>query len=101
MPEIYMNLRLSEEQQRYAAWIEEKMPFLMLLFDFKRREYLPQKVRPFLQTASHGQAIMARFALSVWRHDNNYEFNIVDAVRYLDVEHIETITEWMKDPFWP
>jgi hypothetical protein len=101
MSVVTMHPRLTPAQARFARWLEESMPFLMGLFDFDQAVYLPERVEQYLGTASHGQAIMARFALGVWRHDNQFDFDFIEAARVLDPEHLQCIADWMAEPFWP
>lgn len=51
---------LSEEQSAFAFWLKKEMPYLLPLFDFQKREFLPVKVDHFLRNASSGEEIMAR-----------------------------------------
>lgn len=67
MSVVTLHPRLTRTQARFAHWLEENMPFLLDLFDFDRAEYLPEQVDHFLSVASHGEAIMARFALRAGR----------------------------------
>ena len=96
-----LNAHLSDSQAKYARWLEGKMPYLLPLFDFDKAVYLPEAVERYLGVASHGQAIMARFALGVWRHDNEYAFDFIEAARVLDADLMAIITDWMAEPFWP
>lgn len=90
----------SEEQLRFFKMIKA-MPSIAKLWDPFKREYDPDAVDALLGVTSHGTAIMLRFFLGVWRHDNQYEFDLFEAVRTLDEEHLRVITDWMADPFWP
>lgn len=92
---------ITDIQARFARWIDVKMPYLAELFDFEGREYLPEVVESYLVTASHGETIMARFALAVWRHDNNFEFDITDAAAVLDPSQVQIISDWLAEPWWP
>lgn len=90
-----------DDQQIFRMWIETKMPFLKNLFDFEQMVYKPEMVDAYLGVASQGQAIMARFALSVWTHNDNFEFNLIEAASVLDPYHMTIITDWLKKPIWP
>lgn len=90
----------SKEQIRFFKMIKQ-MPSLEKLWDPFKREYDPEAVDELLDVTSHGTAIILRFFLGVWRHDNEYAFDLFDAVRILDAEHLTIITDWMDDPFWP
>ena len=101
MSVVTLHPRLTRTQARFASWLEDNMPFLLELFDFDRAEYLPEQVDHFLSAASHGEAIMARFALGVWRHDNHFEFDFTEAARVLNPDQLRCIADWMAEPFWP
>ena len=92
---------LTKEQARYALWLEAKTPYLLPLFDFDKQCYLSGKVENYLGVASHGEAIMARFVLAVWLHQNKFDFEFIDAARTLDEQQMQVITDWLKAPFWP
>ena len=95
-----LNTSLSAGQAAFALMLE-KAPYLESLWNMREREYLPEKVDQYLETASHGQAIMARFFLGVWRHDNEFNFDLIDSVSVLDKNNLKIIMDWMADPFWP
>lgn len=88
-------------QQWFAQWIKEEMPFLLPLFDFERGTYLPEAVERYLGVASHGQAILARFALGVWQGRDSFDFDFTDAAAVLEPQEIKIITDWMTTPKWP
>ena len=90
----------SDEQYRFFKMIKQ-MPNLAKLWDPFKREYDPEAVDELLGVTSHGTAIMLRFFLGVWRNDNQYEFDLFDAVQTLDAEHLKIIMDWVADPFWP
>ncbi len=92
---------LSEEQAVFAQWVEKNASYLLSIFDFKQRVYVPDRLERFLGVASSGEAIMARFVVGVWRHDNHYEFDYIDAAKTLDYSHMSVITDWLDNPFWP
>lgn len=89
------------DEDLFQIWIESKMPYLRGLFDFEQRVYLPEKVDYFMGVASHGQTIMARFALSVWTHNDDFEFNFLDAASVLDEQNRAIIIDWLVRPIWP
>lgn len=77
------------------------MPNLAKLCGPFKLEYDQQAVDNLLGVTSHGTAIMLRFFLGVWRNDNEYGFDLFDAIRTLDQDHLKMITDWIADPFWP
>ncbi|MBL4625784.1 MAG: hypothetical protein JKY42_11695 [Flavobacteriales bacterium] len=97
-----LNTNLTAEQARFAVWIEERIPYLMPLFDFSDQgEYLPEKVERYLGVASSGQVIMAKFVLGVWLHQDKFDFDFTDAAMTLDKQNMSVITEWLDHPEWP
>lgn len=90
-----------DNQQVFRIWIETCMPYLNNLFDFEKMVYIPEMVDAYLGVASHGQAIMARFALSVWTHNDDFEFNFIEAAQVLDTPQLNIIIDWLKRPIWP
>ena len=92
---------LSKDQERYANWLNNNIPFLTQLFDFENRSYRVELVERYLSTASQGEIIMTKFALGVWRHKDEFNFNFIDAAKTLDYQNMKVITDWMKEPFWP
>jgi len=94
---------MTAEQRHYFDWLAEKGIHIHRLFNFDKfsPEYDIQRVDDYFATASTGQIILLQFALMVWSHSNDNEFDLVQAVSFLDKKYIEAITEWMLNPFWP
>ena len=88
-------------QDRFESWLMKNAPYLSLLWDFEKHELSLPMVDSYLATASHGQAIMCRFAAGVWLGSNDYQFDMIDAARVLDHEQKTAITAWFTSPFWP
>lgn len=95
------NLSLSPEQATFALFLEENAPYLLHLWDFEKREYKVAAAESYLKIASHGEELMARFFLGVWRNDNFYNFDIFEAVRVLDPKILAVINAWLTKPFFP
>lgn len=92
---------MTDEQLRYKKWLETKMPYLLGLFDFDDRAYIPDLVERYISRASQGEEIMCRFAIGVWAGQDQYDFDFVDAAKKLDKANMTIITDWLDDPFWP
>lgn len=92
---------MTPEQEQFAQWFEKKAPYLLPMFNFKQREYLPEKVDSYLSVCSHGEAIMLRFFLSVWRNDNEFNFDLIDAAKNLSTDNLKIIEEWINNPLFP
>jgi hypothetical protein len=95
------NPNLSESQRDFAIWLQTNTPYLLCLFDFEKRWLLEDKVENFLAVASHGEALMARFALGIWLNRDEYDFKFIQAAQTLDAKNRSIIADWLNDPFWP
>lgn len=96
-----LNFRLTKEQAAFALLIEQHAPYLLPLWDFEKREYKSAAVDSYLKIASHGEEIMARFFLGVWRNDNYFNFDLIDAAKTLGTKELAVISAWIKSPFFP
>lgn len=92
---------LEPNQLRFKQWLEANLPYLCHLFDFEKAVFLPERLEKYLGTASHGQAIMAKFVIHIWRHNNEYDFDLVEAAKTLDSQNMKVITDWLSNPFLP
>jgi len=92
--------RLSSDQSDFASMLE-KAPYLKHLWDFNDRSFIPENVEAFLNSASHGEAIMARFFLGVWQRENNFNFDLFEAAKTLDRTNLDIIVDWLKRPVTP
>ena len=82
MTNVDYKLSLSPGQCRFFELIEKLQ--ITHLLDMKSRSYISEAVDQYLGTASHGQAIMLRFCLGVWTHNNEFKFDFIDAALTLD-----------------
>ena len=96
-----LNTLLTKEQASFAVMLEEKAPYLQHLWDFEKRAHKDDEIEIYFKTASHGESIMARFFLSVWRQDNFYNFDCIEAVKTLDSSSLTIVLDWMNEPFFP
>jgi hypothetical protein len=92
---------LSQEQRRFAFWLHEKMPQLLPLFDFNKRELKCDKIDSILMWSNDCERIMANFIMSVWTGSDDFDFDLFDACKRLDRENIKIIRDWLLDPIWP
>lgn len=88
-------------QDRFERWLVKNAPYLSLLWDFEKHDLSLAMVDSYLATASHGQAIMCRFAAGVWLGSNEYQFDMINAAGVLDDEQKAAIAAWFTSPFWP
>ncbi|MCC1496884.1 hypothetical protein [Alcanivorax sp. 1008] len=94
-------MALSSAQTRFFEWLKRDMPYLLPLFDLDSACYREDAVDRYLGAASHGEAIMARFALGVWCNNNRFGFDVFEAAGTLDAEQMTVVTSWMRNPLWP
>jgi len=91
---------LTEEQRRFKEMLSE-CPVLEGYWDFDDRSCDVERLRNDLRVLSRGEAIMATFFLSVWSGQHEPEFDVIDAARSLDQEHLDIIVRWLSDPVFP
>lgn len=96
-----LNTTLSQEQAQFAVMLEEFAPYLLHLWNFPKRAYFAEAVDGYLASASPAEAQMARFFLGVWRQDNHYNFNLIEAATTLSERERKIVSAWMMDPFCP
>ena len=94
-------LSRAQAQVHFEHWLTTNAPYLSILWDFEMRELSIPMVKSYLATASHGQAIMCRFAAAVWQGSNDYQFDLIRSAGVLDDEQRAAIAAWFTAPFWP
>ncbi len=92
---------LSASQNIFYQWLNQNAPDLMYLWDWNEKSVNNEAVQSYISTASHGQAIMCRFAVAVWFNKNRFEFDFIDAAGVLDQKDRLAIAKWFLEPFWP
>lgn len=70
-------------------------------FDLEERRLQREKLENYLGVASHGETILARFFAGVWRGDDEWDFNLFDAVGILDDKGKRIVMDWIARPVWP
>lgn len=80
----------------------ESAPRSAILWDKTSKSLNTDAFERALGVMSHGEVQMAKFFAAVWFNNNDqYGFDIVDAVSSLDAADRELIAEWIVNPFWP
>ncbi len=97
---MQLTTNLSQGEARFALWLEANLPEFLPLWDFSDKAYSLDGVEHYLAVASHGQALMLRFALGIWRHDNTMGFDLFEAAATCDDRYRKVIIEWVKAPWW-
>lgn len=91
---------LSSNQARFFALLD-RVPQYLRYWDIDYAEYDVAAVETLMDEATHGQRVMMAFLLGVWRGDNSFQFDLLDAVDWLDEAERSVIVDWLRDPFWP
>jgi hypothetical protein len=60
-----------------------------------------ERFKDYLEVASHGEAVLARFLASVWLNRNAYDLDLIREISTLDRKYRLMIADWIKDPIWP
>ena len=85
---------------RFARLLDSA-PWVKPYWDMARRECDLDALRGAMAGWSHGERIMAQFAVAVWRGENELRFDLVEAASVLDDENRRVIAAWLARPFWP
>ena len=93
-------MSLSMNQVRFFRLLESS-PYLRCFFCSKSRAYDPDGINEFLSSASHGQVVMTKFFVSLWKNQNEMSFDLFEAANALDSSNRRIIAGWLLDPFWP
>lgn len=93
------HFQLTAEQRRFKALAVSTK--LSHYWDFEKRDCDLQAIEKATGTLSHGEAIMLRFLTAVWLGENQFQFDLIDAVKTLDEHHTGIIQAWIADPFFP
>lgn len=92
---------MSPDQIQFKQFIETNAPALGALFDWKTREVISSRVDHYLNYASSGEEIIARFLVGVWLGNNRYGFDLLSAAKRLDEKNLNIIQKWLNNPIWP
>ncbi|MCW8093400.1 hypothetical protein [Alteromonas sp. ASW11-130] len=95
------NVAAISSEQKFKILIKAEMRYLADLFDFDNNQYDANKVKSFINAASHGERLMAQFALGVWPGTDKFNFDFTEAAAHLEQKQIKTVTDWLQNPFWP
>lgn len=94
-------MELLPSQLAFQDWLKDNAPYLMDLWDWEDRSVSLGRVERYLAVASHGEALMCRFAVAVWLGKNDFSFDLIEAAGVLDEQQRAAIAEWLKMPLWP
>lgn len=88
-------------QEKFQIWVETNAPGIAYLWNWEKMEVNLEQAQKFLDFASHGEAVMARFMVGVWLGRNELNFDIFEARGVLDQKQLQVVLDWIKTPFWP
>ena len=77
------------------------VPFLIPYWDFEEQKYDAEQLNEDFGGWSHGEQIMASFAVAVWSRKNELGFDIIEAGSVLEPDWRELVIKWLRNPFWP
>ena len=88
-------------QDRFKRLLGATTPRLKDYWDWERGACHVEALCDDMGTWSHGERIMAQFALAVWQGRNDLGFDLIEAARTLNEQDRAVIEEWLAEPFWP
>ena len=91
---------LSDEQRRFKALLSV-CPRLEGYWDFSDASCDVERLRNDMSVLSSGEEVMAKFFMAVWSGQNDFGFDLIDAVKLLDSEHLDVIVRWLVKPEFP
>ena len=80
-----------------------RVPRLSQIWDKKKSVILKDVFWEEFSVMSPAERHMALFFASLWigSNDNEYFFDLVDAIACVDLPERKIIVDWVSDPFWP
>lgn len=99
-PATRIDVAKTEDPYASFFFMLSDYPVLLEFWDIDEKVCDEARLLAALPSLSHGEAIMAKFFMTVWFGDKR-EFDIAEAASVLDLSHRSLITKWMLDPFWP
>ena len=91
---------LSSEQRRFKKLLSG-YPTLQQYWDLDKRECDVEGLRKAIGSLSHGESVVARFLCAVWLGENTLNFDLIEAAKALDEQHLQVIRNWLNNPFFP
>jgi len=96
-------MSLTPKQQWFFALIEQSSvsEHVLPFYDKEKRSLRTRELKRLLPAMSSGERIMNKFFAGLWRNENEFDFDIFEAVQSLDPTNKDLIIDWLEDPFWP
>ena len=92
---------MTESQQAFFLWVADKAPYLLHIWDQDKLEYQKDVLHDYLTICSGGEAIMAKFFVSVWCGKSMENFDIFAAANDLATDDFRIILKWLNMPVYP
>lgn len=92
---------MATSHEKFKTWVQTHAPYLDHLFDWEEKTCETDLVQEYLGVASHGQALVCRFAVGVWFGRNQEHFDFIEAAGVLDQDQRLAIANWFMSPVWP
>ncbi|MGI9278719.1 MAG: hypothetical protein ACR2PX_03705 [Endozoicomonas sp.] len=92
---------MTEEQEKFFEMLDQ-YPRIKHHWDKENRTYAQESFEQDLKVMSSGERHMARFFVSVWLNESeSYPFDVLDALRVIDLKSRKTIVHYLAKPFFP
>lgn len=92
---------MTPNQLQFMEFIKKHNPELLRFWDWEDRSFLADLVEKEMGVLSTGEQHMLKFYLGIWRHKNEFGFDLIQAGLHLDSANYAAITAWVNDPIWP
>lgn len=93
------HFRLTSEQRHFKHMLSA-YPRFTRYWDFESRDCRLDAIDQDIGAMSSGEQIMLRFFASVWLGETR-EFDLINAVKTLDADHLQVIINWLNNPVFP
>lgn len=97
-----MASRFSNDEIAFQALADSGPdPSVAKLWDFELGEMRVEAFETYLSSASHGEALFAKFLAVVWFGQDRYGLDIAEVATVLDIDARERLAQWIRAPIWP
>ena len=92
---------MTEEQTKFFEMLE---PYTRFKYHWNKesRTFNQESFEQDLKVMSSGERHMAKFFVSVWLNESeSYPFDVLDAIRAIDLKSRKLVISWLAKPFFP
>ncbi len=90
---------LTATQRRFNTLLDE-FPFAKSFFDVGNRKLDRLDMELALAEMSPREQQVTRFLAGIWLGRNDFNFDLIAAVKCVKVADLDIIIEWLEDPFF-